>query len=203
MYRRCLKINSKISISVDKSYNLEEVEQLVYSLASSKQLSDGDKLCFGRKGLRINHIPYKVEDGKLIRVANFQKPHIYISNKRDWSNVIKTPYRVEGNVAIFTTKQSSPVQFMVDLVDIDKLAGYSWQGHECGGVKYICARLHDRANDKWTVIPLIEKLGYGSKEIQYKNGNHLDLRKENIIKKDCTKWVDAMLAATGRKRKSI
>lgn len=183
MMRRTLNINSKMMVSVAGSpLSLKEIEQTVYQLASSNQIGNNDVLMFGIRGLRVNHIPCVIQDGKLVRVGTFRKP--YVSQKGRKANELKLKYRVEGNSAIFVTKQSSPVEFIVDLEDVNKLVGRRWQAHTTRGKVYICNRTHNVETGKWTVTPLVTVLGYNPKKIQYKNGNYLDLRKENIIAKE-------------------
>ena len=66
--QRTFRLNSKIKINILHG-DMREIENIVIQLINTKQLKDGDKVTFGAKGIRVNHVPCRLEEGKLIKIV--------------------------------------------------------------------------------------------------------------------------------------
>ena len=176
MVQRVIKLNSEIKVMVEKKEDFAKVEDTIFNLIASKQLKDGDVIYFG-KYIRVNHKTCAIKHNKLIPIV------IDNPNSRDKKRSIKRlSYVIEGDKAIFKTNQKNPVEFTVDVDDIDKVLEHNWECHPYyNGEKYIVYRYRDE-HRKWKVLPLSRHLGFG-KGYAHINGNRLDLRKENMVMK--------------------
>lgn len=174
--QRTFRVNSKIKINI-LSGNIEDIENTIVHLINTKQLKDGDKVTFGAKGIRVNHIPCRIEEGKLIYLNSFKKQYqkVEVRKKRKAQS---NSYRIEGDVAIFTTDQKNPVEFIVDVENIDKVLEHKWAAHPCTHGIYVAHRYVDESG-KWRVLSLFKHLGY-SKAYMHSNNNVFDFRKDNI-----------------------
>lgn len=108
---------------------------------------------------------------------------------------IKMSYEIKDGYAIFTTKQKNPVQFIVDVDDVDKVLEHNWTNHSYKyyGNSYIVYRYEDEKG-KFKTIPLSKHLGYG-KAFTHINGNCFDFRKCNM------RYKKIVYDAIGRKIK--
>lgn len=114
----------------------------------------------------------------IMRRAKQQLKHkqTYVSKKSGNS------YRVENGVAIFTTNQKNPVEFMVDEKDIELVLKRRWHAHKyINGNVYIVSRYKD-STGHFRRISLLKALGY-NRNYTFKNGNVFDFRRDNICMK--------------------
>ena len=93
---------------------------------------------------------------------------------------IKMSYRIVDDYAIFTTHQKNPVEFIVDVEDIDKVLEHNWLNHSYKyyGESYLVYRYEDERG-KFKTLSLSRHLGYG-KSFTHINGNPFDFRKSNM-----------------------
>lgn len=141
---------------------------------SKSDLTELDSLIELRKKIKdlLSH------ERAMMRRAKQQLKHklTYVSKKSGNS------YRVENGVAIFTTNQKNPVEFMVDEKDIALVLKRRWHAHKyINGNVYIVSRYKD-SKGHYRRLSLLKALGY-NRNYTFKNGNVFDLRRDNICMK--------------------
>lgn len=176
--KRVVKLyNLKFQLHIIKGADDSYADNIIKALINNNYIKSGDKVTIGKKGIRINHTPIKFENGEVLEVESFQKPYSYqpvVERKKQ-----SQPYRIEGDVAIFKTRQKVPVEFIVDKEDIEKVKEHIWAFHRYKNGEFYIVYRYKTVNNKWQTITLSEHLGFG-KAYTHKNGNILDFRKSNM-----------------------
>ena len=92
------------------------------------------------------------------------------------------PYRIEGDVAILTTTQKNPVEFKIDVQDLDIVLKNKWHNHSYYNLSNYIVSRYIGEDGKYKIESLLHRLGY-DRRYTFRNGNPLDLRRENICMK--------------------
>lgn len=175
------KINT-INISGNMASILEE--NMLLQLYKTHQITDKDKITFGKKGIRINHKPVKYEHGKLIYLESFRKP--YIPVKVHKPHIQRNETKTIGNTMIlFTNQGDKSVEIKIDIEDYPKVNMHKWHAFNyMNSVPTIVCR--KKENGKWITYKFEELLGYNIKGkcrktvIKHLNNDPFDFTKTNI-----------------------